>query len=825
MEVPVQNCRGTNRYKTVLGDREMLKKAKVAFLLIMALVFALQSVPVAQAEVINKLTAEYIFDSLGDAVNYGVVTREWEKRAHAETSACVEELYWFNEDNFANSDNTYAHSTGYPLDVVISAPAGMNLQGLEFALFEKDASGWKMCPGTKQSVGTAGNSASLEWDVADQYGNSRIYVMQVDANGNPIEDSVGEVDITYGPSLSTEAKNDNYVGKIISPGTFAEIQFFNMLDYFPSVTFGPVTRLYADDKGQVELKPGQAGDYGMVYINYFYPEGYTIDKNNDQQREDLMNGVYPLTETYAKFGGFAFKDGHLVKDNKIVYFDYEDRTDFVDDLLYDAFLLSKELGNMGGGELDSTEVKPEGGSSVTGPVDAKGHVVSLYDVEVGMEKDKDGNYTFSLGEDTSIDGIPVAGNEYVIVNLICPSKDCSVKMSNISYYHEGGKEDQVSWGSADSNSSQHVIYNFVYADEDGILQPFEGTIIPHNGHGGTLLAPKALVSVTAQVHNGALISDKVDNNQEIHGRVLKNINRSTWIKMNGGYVTVHKVSWTYNTPALAGAVFGVFTDEDCTNKVCEMTTGSDGYAKSEMLPAGTYYVKEIKAPNGYSAGLYGSNPVVAVTVEAGKTVKAEGPGGYLGQMHLAAGSFVNEQSHQMEFKGDLRIEKRVTETGDPLKGATFGIYSNSSCDEDSLVATMRTNSSGVAVYEGLTINYDYEDWEWVNNQYVPKTIPYYVKEISAPNGYLIDNSSAVAVYLENGKMVTVDGNGNADGKAFTNSIIRGNLALKKVDANTGAGLQGAEFTIYSDKDCTQPVGEVMTTDANGVATSANVIEG
>ena len=54
-----------------------------------------------------------------------------------------------------------------------------------------------------------------------------------------------------------------------------------------------------------------------------------------------------------------------------------------------------------------------------------------------------------------------------------------------------------------------------------------------------------------------------------------------------------------NTAVLGGAVFGLYSDEKCTAKIAEVTTGSDGKASFDRLPYNTYYVKEISAPEGY----------------------------------------------------------------------------------------------------------------------------------------------------------------------------------------------------------------------------------
>ena len=51
---------------------------------------------------------------------------------------------------------------------------------------------------------------------------------------------------------------------------------------------------------------------------------------------------------------------------------------------------------------------------------------------------------------------------------------------------------------------------------------------------------------------------------------------------------------------LAGAVFGIYSDKDCTKLVDTVTTNENGYASSSQVGYGTYYVKEITAPAGYA---------------------------------------------------------------------------------------------------------------------------------------------------------------------------------------------------------------------------------
>lgn len=55
-----------------------------------------------------------------------------------------------------------------------------------------------------------------------------------------------------------------------------------------------------------------------------------------------------------------------------------------------------------------------------------------------------------------------------------------------------------------------------------------------------------------------------------------------------------------NGEPLAGAVFGIYKDSACTQLVDKVTTNEKGYAVSTNVASGTYYIKEISAPAGYT---------------------------------------------------------------------------------------------------------------------------------------------------------------------------------------------------------------------------------
>lgn len=77
-------------------------------------------------------------------------------------------------------------------------------------------------------------------------------------------------------------------------------------------------------------------------------------------------------------------------------------------------------------------------------------------------------------------------------------------------------------------------------------------------------------------------------------------------------LTFTKVKKDKVTP-LPGAVFKLYTDDTCTTELKTATSGADGTVTFDKLFPGTYYMKEVQAPNGYVA----SNEVWTVDVTEG----------------------------------------------------------------------------------------------------------------------------------------------------------------------------------------------------------------
>lgn len=181
---------------------------------------------------------------------------------------------------------------------------------------------------------------------------------------------------------------------------------------------------------------------------------------------------------------------------------------------------------------------------------------------------------------------------------------------------------------------------------------------------------------------------------------------------------------------LSGAVFGIYSDRSCTKLVEKLTTNSKGYAKSSALALGTYYVKEVEAPKQYVI----STAVHTLKIKAGQTTTV---------------NVSDNDSVTAKIKLN-KVDKetgRKTPQGDAsLAGAVYGLYAREAIvhpdgttgtiyKKGALVATMTINQKGEAE---------------VKNLYLGK---YYVKEITPPEGYLVDEEEHDVICDDEGDLV------------------------------------------------------------------------
>ena len=285
--------------------------------------------------------------------------------------------------------------------------------------------------------------------------------------------------------------------------------------------------------------------------------------------------------------------------------------------------------------------------------------------------------------------------------------------------------------------------------------------------------------------------------------------------------------------SLSGAQYGIYSDMGCNTQVGTFTTEADGNSNTVTLNAGTYYIKETKAPTGYAL----DTKVYPVTVTANKTAT------------------VSVQDTPLEDPAVVEIQKVDADTGEEVQGGaslagaefTFKYYAGYYTQENLPANATRTwvmqtkeiiNSSGKAVYmTRLSDEYKVSGDEFYRAPSGRATLPLgtiTVEETKAPEGYLLDGAYLkpdgsdqkitgmyVAQIKQDGNLAKLSG-GNK--YSMNDKVVRGDLEIIKLaenedpDDDTLHGLQGAEFTITSKTNGKQ---WIIVSDENGVATTVS----
>lgn len=222
------------------------------------------------------------------------------------------------------------------------------------------------------------------------------------------------------------------------------------------------------------------------------------------------------------------------------------------------------------------------------------------------------------------------------------------------------------------------------------------------------------------------------------------------------------------------AVYGVYTDKACKNKVGEITIGSNDRG-TITLPANTYYAKELKAPTGYSL-----DPTVYTISSDRITTVKESP----------------------EY-GKIIINK-TAEDG-IISGREFKVVNNTTGES----WTEKTNSKGIAVFGD-----DNDEQLYVYDLYdTKKTCSYTISEINVDTRYEIPKAQNVK--LTDGDVdLTVNVN-------FENDLIKGSIKINKQseDGENGGRTfeitgNGKTYTIKTGADGVAILSDIPVYDSN-----------
>ena len=251
--------------------------------------------------------------------------------------------------------------------------------------------------------------------------------------------------------------------------------------------------------------------------------------------------------------------------------------------------------------------------------------------------------------------------------------------------------------------------------------------------------------IEANGSEGVVINNKTD------GKTATVMNMSAFrITSKDVKFTITKVYKADNTVKINGispidgsqAIYGVYTDKACKNKAGEIKIDKNGSGSIE-LPNKQYYVKEIKAPTGYSL----STEVFALNANENVNVTED----YL------KGNIIINKTAEDGIIGQREFRVTWTHNG------------------KSHSKTAKTNSSGIAEFKGLNV-YDLTS---------KKAISYTISEINVDTRY--ETPKAKNVKLTDGDVdLTVN-------VKFNNELKTGSIKINKQSEDNQNG--GREFTV------------------------------
>ena len=255
---------------------------------------------------------------------------------------------------------------------------------------------------------------------------------------------------------------------------------------------------------------------------------------------------------------------------------------------------------------------------------------------------------------------------------------------------------------------------------------------------------------------------------------------------------------------LAGVKFGIYKDANCSQKVTEVTTGSDGTVTVSELDAGTYYVKELSTVKPYVVDGLVHSVIVKVSETATLELENETAKGSI-RITKTAYVLTGTTATKTEY-GQLHSPKYEVKG---LPGCVFEVKNASG----TVVATLTTDETGTAETPLLPFG------------------TYTVQETATVTGYDLDASIytvTLAYKDQNTPIVYAE-------VSATNKRIPGSIKIKKTceffDTETMTfkvgPLAGAVFGVYTAETIKvipkNTLVDILTTDENGVATSVTTL--
>ncbi|BDF34328.1 hypothetical protein CE91St62_23930 [Lachnospiraceae bacterium] len=311
------------------------------------------------------------------------------------------------------------------------------------------------------------------------------------------------------------------------------------------------------------------------------------------------------------------------------------------------------------------------------------------------------------------------------------------------------------------------------------------------------------------------------------------------IKNFGGWVEINKSSANTDITdgngcySLEGAEYAVYNADN--QAVDKLTTDANGYAKSKLLPSGTYTIKELKAPNGY--GL--DEEPHGIEIKSGQTTtsnlkdqpqsdpvgtllgKYDGEKTYSGEKNLPLGSasLYGAQYSVEYYDGYYDSVADAEASGDPTRKWVL------QTDEDGYV-NLRYADQSFEVHDAdgnvtATLPYKVSGDDFYRAANGAISLPLgtvVIKEIKAPKGYNLPQPFGMDQSFV--RQITVDGNIDIIHSYNTpeqaEPVFRSDLEFTKAASDDAHSLANVPFKITSK---TTGESHVIVTDENGKAST------
>ena len=269
-----------------------------------------------------------------------------------------------------------------------------------------------------------------------------------------------------------------------------------------------------------------------------------------------------------------------------------------------------------------------------------------------------------------------------------------------------------------------------------------------------------------------------------------------WLEL--AKVKVIKVDSNHSEAKLAGAVFGIYSDKDCTKLITQMpATDKNGSSVAEIIKTqDTVYLKEITAPTGYRLNTSSYNVNLVVNQITSVTVPDQEQ---LGELTVYKEGQVLTGADVTEDGVVFRYESRRQE------GAVYNVYAGADIvtaygakiysKGDLVKANLTTDSKGAAVLKNLHLG------------------TYTIKEVQAPeNFYNAGEEKTVTLSYAGQNVETVFSE-----STFVNDRQKADVTVLKKDKDTLNPLDGGVFGLYAGSN-------IINADGNVVVSKGTLIE-